>query len=158
MSVRNHGLLLPAAMLVAMFSLIAATVVITLGRQSLQLTQFGERTQKQQLRAKAEVNRLLAGLAYGDSVSDYYQESRPAVEEGGTSWRSWVSPDPNNPNLLHLHAEVWETDTGPPGIRASRVVRVESAKKQVNFVQTSEGLSGFRLFFREDGESSWNEI
>lgn len=145
-------------MLVAMFSLIAATVVITLGRQSLQLTQFGERTQKQQLRAKAEVNRLLAGLAYGDSVSDYYQESRPAVEEGGTSWRSWVSPDPNNPNLLHLHAEVWETDTGPPGIRASRVVRVESAKKQVNFVQTSEGLSGFRLFFREDGESSWNEI
>ncbi len=158
MSVRNHGILLPAAMLVAMFSLIAATVVITLGRQSLQLTQFGERTQKQQLRAKAEVNRMLAGLANGDSVSDYYHESRPALEEGGTSWRSWVSPDPTNANLLHLHAEVWETDTGPPGIRASRVVRVESAKKQVNFVQTSAGLSGFRLFFREDGESTWNEI
>ena len=91
MTVRKRGLLLPAAMLVAMFSLIAATVVITLGRQSLQLTQFGETTQKQQLRARAEVNRLLAGLADGDSVSDYYHESRPPVEEDGTSWRSWIT-------------------------------------------------------------------
>ena len=145
-------------MLVAMFSLLAATLVIGYGRRSLGLTRFNERTQQQQLRAKAEVNRLLAEMSVNQTTEPYADENRTPQEVDGTSWRSWVVQDENNPAFVHLHAEVWDTSVGPPGQRFSRVVKVEPAKKQLRFVQTSDGSTNFRLSYSEDGVAAWNSV
>lgn len=155
---KQSGLLLPTAMLLAMFSLVAATIVMARSKQSLQLTRLGEQVQQRRLTAKAELNHLLAELSQGASLEEMTEEVREVVSEDGTSKRSWVVPDADNPGILHLHAEVWRTDVGPPGERVTKVVRAEGEEKQVHFLQTSQGLRDFKFFYREDGEANWNQI
>lgn len=155
----QSGLLLPTAMLLAMFSLMAATIVMARSKQSLGLTQMSERHQQQHLTARAELNRLLAELSLGASLDELSEEVREVVSAEGTSRRSWIVPDPDNANILHLHAQVWRTDVGPPGVRTTKLVRVGERKLQVDYTMTTPFNTGeFQEIFRREGGGDWQVV